>query len=379
MSGYVSRKTGTSSHFMNSVLSALRLQLSSHAGPQPGLCVLRDLSPTGKLMLEAGLQLSVAPAMALVFCAVGIGGWLRSRLRWHCCCCPQNADGGNGAHHGTGGGSGGDHAEGSVVPVPTGAPSSSPTATRTASGRSTPTSPTAGTHGSAQTGGAGVGARACEVQPLAIAIAPVAPRRLCAPRDLETAAREAAPPTPTPTLTPTLRGRLLVAAIQYALLANSVFLIDAVKLVHCVPVPGAPPGQRNLFLEPSLVCDRAGWQAPYVVLLFVVGMVVVVLVPLAAWWAREPPVATPDFPSPPPTPTASGLRQALLNGSPEAPVSPREDVRPHCNYAARRLRDDLKLAVHVALVAPYRRKYWFTTLWETVLLLQRMVRDQRLG
>jgi hypothetical protein len=61
-----------SSKLTSILLSVLRME-SPHTNSGPGMCALRRLTSTGKVALEAGLQLSVALAMVAVYLCVRAG------------------------------------------------------------------------------------------------------------------------------------------------------------------------------------------------------------------------------------------------------------------------------------------------------------------
>jgi hypothetical protein len=138
----------------------------------------------------------------------------------------------------------------------------------------------------------------------------------------------------------THRAKLVTAAVNYGLTAYATLTVAAVKMLHCVWVPGTPPSERRLFVRGSRVCDYTGWQAPYVLLVALLAAVPLML-PLVALWSRRP--TRNDIES---------MRQL------------REYDSPHD------LRDDVRLGVKRALVDPYLSKaFW----WEAVLMTQRLV------
>ncbi len=62
------------------------------------------------------------------------------------------------------------------------------------------------------------------------------------------------------------RTKLVTAAVNFGLTAYATLTVAAVKMLHCVWVPGTPLDQRRLFVRGSVVCSYSGWQAPYILL-----------------------------------------------------------------------------------------------------------------
>jgi hypothetical protein len=87
-------------------------------------------------------------------------------------------------------------------------------------------------------------------------------------------------------LAPPKHAALVRAAANFGLSAYATLTLGAVKMLHCVAVPGTPPHQRRLFIRASVVCDYTGWQLPWVVLLCALAATPLML-PLAAAWARR--------------------------------------------------------------------------------------------
>jgi hypothetical protein len=129
-----------------------------------------------------------------------------------------------------------------------------------------------------------------------------------------------------------LRARLVTAAVNFGLTAYATLTVACVKLLHCVHVPGTPPGARSLFIQGPLACGYGGWQGVYLAMLG--GLVCVPPgVGLAARWALRA------------TPTTLSTSSALVN--------------------------DVRLGTRRALVDTYTgRWYW----WEAALMVQRLVR-----
>ena len=83
------------------------------------------------------------------------------------------------------------------------------------------------------------------------------------------------------------RAKLVTASVNFGLTAYATLTVAAIKMLHCVWVPGTPLTQRRLFVRASVVCSFSGWQAPYV-LLVVLLVTVPALLPFAAAWSRKP-------------------------------------------------------------------------------------------
>lgn len=136
--------------------------------------------------------------------------------------------------------------------------------------------------------------------------------------------------TVAPSLAPSLglgrRAKLVTASVNFGLTAYATLTVAAIKMLHCVWVPGTSPEERRLFVHASVVCHFSGWQAPYVVLV-VLLVAVPALLPFAAAWSRR------------------------VGGS--------------------AWDNDVRLGVRRALVDCYHPKaYW----WEAALMAQRLVR-----
>jgi hypothetical protein len=137
------------------------------------------------------------------------------------------------------------------------------------------------------------------------------------------------------------RAKLVTAAVNYCLTAYATLTVAAVKMLHCVWVPGTPTHQRRLFIEGDRVCNYLGWQVPYILLVALLAAVPAVL-PLIAAWSRRP--------------TRNDI---------ESMRDLREYDSPHP------LADDIRLGVKRALVDPYVHSAFY---WEAVLMTQRLVR-----
>ncbi len=79
--------------------------------------------------------------------------------------------------------------------------------------------------------------------------------------------------------------RLTTAAVNFALTAYGSVTLGAMKLMHCVHVPGTPVDQQRLFIAGDVVCNFAGWQLPLVALLGLLAGVPLAL-PFVAAWSR---------------------------------------------------------------------------------------------
>ena len=124
------------------------------------------------------------------------------------------------------------------------------------------------------------------------------------------------------------RAMLVSAAMNFSLTAYATLTAAAVKMLHCVWVPGTPPSQRRLYIRGSVVCDYGGWQAGYLIL--VALLVAAPLgVGLLSSWAKNA--------------TRSGTPSLLL---------------------------DVRLGLQRSLVLTYKESvYW----WEGLLMVQRLV------
>jgi hypothetical protein len=85
----------------------------------------------------------------------------------------------------------------------------------------------------------------------------------------------------------TQRAKLVTASVNFGLTAYATLTVAALKMLHCVWVPGTPASERRLFVRGSVVCDFSGWQAPYIVLVAIL-VAIPVLLPLVAAWSRRP-------------------------------------------------------------------------------------------
>jgi hypothetical protein len=129
--------------------------------------------------------------------------------------------------------------------------------------------------------------------------------------------------------------------VNYGLTAYATLTVAAVKMLHCVWVPGTPAHQRRLFIQGDRVCDYRGWQAPYVLLVSILAAIPILL-PLVAAWSRRP--TRKDIQS----------MQRLMQHVGPPPLA-----------------DDIRLGVKRALVDPYVPAAFY---WEAVLMTQRLVR-----
>jgi hypothetical protein len=149
---------------------------------------------------------------------------------------------------------------------------------------------------------------------------------------------------------PPRRALIVTAAVNYFLTAYSTFTVAAVKLMHCVSVPGTPPGSTaRLLIQGSLTCDLGGWRSLFVLVLVLLCLVPGVVLGAAAWAVRPPPSSGPPHAAAP------------VPASPSSPLlGPRRGL----------LVQDVQWGVRRALVDPYRGR-WYG--WEAVLMLQRLV------
>lgn len=128
------------------------------------------------------------------------------------------------------------------------------------------------------------------------------------------------------------RAMLVTAAVNFGLTAYATLTVAAVKMLHCVWVPGSPPYQRRLYIRGTVVCDYGGWQAGFLILVAVLAAAPVGLA-LVASWARH---AVPSY-------------------EPGGPT----------------LVQDVRLGVRRSLVDGYRESMFW---WEGSLMVQRLVR-----
>jgi hypothetical protein len=152
------------------------------------------------------------------------------------------------------------------------------------------------------------------------------------------------------------RARLVTAAVNFLLTAYATLTVAAVKLLHCVWVPGTPPDTRHLFIRASVPCHYGGWQAPYVVAVVVLAVVALAL-PLVARWASGMP----------PLPPSLHWSEAGDTATPTLTTR----LLPSTPAVGETLLMDVQSGVWRALVEPYSPKWYW---WESVLLLQRLVR-----
>ena len=82
-----------------------------------------------------------------------------------------------------------------------------------------------------------------------------------------------------------LHTRLVTAAVNFALTAYGSVTLAVMRLLHCVHVPGTPTGQQRLYIAGSVVCEYGGWQLPLVAVLVLLCCTPVVL-PWVATWSR---------------------------------------------------------------------------------------------
>ena len=159
-----------------------------------------------------------------------------------------------------------------------------------------------------------------------------------------------------------VRARLVGAAVNYLLSAYAVITSTVVTVLHCVTVPGAPPGTLWLFVDGSVRCDGSGWQRPVVI---AAVLALPLALPLLSSWAR-------------PRAAADGTcRTGACNGVSVADGSSLYDSdddagRTSPRYARpspSRVGQDVRWGVHRALSASYvPGMHW----WEAVLLVHRL-------
>jgi hypothetical protein len=78
------------------------------------------------------------------------------------------------------------------------------------------------------------------------------------------------------------RARLVGAAVNFGLTSYATLTVAALRMLHCVWVPGTAEGATRLFIRASLACDFRGWQAP------IVGVVGLLLAVPIGGWAPSP-------------------------------------------------------------------------------------------
>jgi hypothetical protein len=286
-----------------------------------GVCILRGLTANSKVAMEAGLQLSVAAAMAVLYVSVLVG----QRLCAPMCSRRSRARPGGRVHV--------------VLSLP--------------ESRRGLTRVTGETRESPQHGLQGDGYAALPDGPEPALI------DICVASDAGLEPRAAAPPPPVqgrdaprPPLTGPInqdmlrtRPKVVAAAVNFGLSAYATLTTAVFKLLHCVRVPGTPPHQRRLFIQGSVTCDYAGWQLP-LVMVVVVLTATPLLLPWVAAWSRRKPRHTP--------------RDASKGG---------EGGRRGC--CAGQVVADLRVGVRRALVETYTPGLFW---WEAVLMAQRLVR-----
>ena len=82
------------------------------------------------------------------------------------------------------------------------------------------------------------------------------------------------------------RAKLVTASVNFGLTAYATLTVAALKMLHCVWVPGTPLSERRLFIRGSVVCEYSGWQAPYILLVAFLVAIPATL-PFAAAWSRR--------------------------------------------------------------------------------------------
>jgi hypothetical protein len=73
------------------------------------------------------------------------------------------------------------------------------------------------------------------------------------------------------------RAKLVTAAVNFGLTAYATLTVAALKMLHCVWVPGTPLEERRLFVRASVVCNYSGWQVPYILLVAILVAIPAVL------------------------------------------------------------------------------------------------------
>jgi hypothetical protein len=80
-----------------------------------------------------------------------------------------------------------------------------------------------------------------------------------------------------------LRARLVCAAVNFSTSLYATLTLAAMKLLHCVSVPGAPAGTLWMFIDGTQRCRYLGWQAPLLVALAVLCAMPLALALVARW------------------------------------------------------------------------------------------------
>jgi hypothetical protein len=106
------------------------------------------------------------------------------------------------------------------------------------------------------------------------------------------------------------RAMLVTAAANFGLTAYATLTLAAVKLLHCVWVPGTPSNQRRLYIRGSTVCSYSGWQAGFIVLVAILIAAPVAVVWLATWSRRMVPPSASSLKKD----LRLGLKRALVDG-----------------------------------------------------------------
>lgn len=102
------------------------------------------------------------------------------------------------------------------------------------------------------------------------------------------------------------RAKLVTAAVNFGLTAYATLTVAALKMLHCVWVPGTPSEERRLFVQASVVCNYSGWQVPYILLVAILVAIPAVL-PFAAAWSCRPGGSVWD------TDVRLGVRRAVVD------------------------------------------------------------------
>ncbi len=347
------------------VLSLLRMHPPSMEAAV-GFCVLDDLTSTSKVALELTLQLCVALAMTIVYLCVPaslvarlLGWWEGLRLfvvrtlqpMLSCASAARRCWRHSNRAQGVGLGDPlvGDDCDRTPLTVSTRRHRDYATGSRgEAAGALVALASTPFRNSSAS----------ADAELGALDVPSTAPAGNSAAREAVVGLTVAAPTLATPPVHIRRTTKIVAAAVNFCLTAYSTLTVTAVKMLHCVPAPGASGASttQRLFIRGTWECDLAGWQAPYVILVLLLGLTPAVL-PFVAAWSRRP------WEEPPAQP-AQGDQLVGGNTPTSSPSSP---VRSGwCS-----LSHDARLGVRQALVESYvDERYW----WEAALMGQRLVR-----
>jgi hypothetical protein len=342
------------------VLSLLRMNPPSMESAV-GFCVLEDLTATSKVALELALQLGVAVAMTIVYLCIPAamvacleGSVLRLRLfvtrtlrkllqpvlncvTWRCC---RPRPGGARGMSDLLVGSDSDR-------TPLTAGSTPHRNYATGSGGST-TPSMARTSGG---GGPEFGTSAARDTELVVSSSDAA---ACAVDVL-------GPETAAATQSVSRRTKIVTAAANFGLTAYSSLIITTVKMLHCVetPNPLSATSSQRLFIRGTWECNLVGWQAPFVILLILLGVAPLVLARVAAWSRRPCGQSLPG----------TGVLEQPDSFAGYHPVGPTPATQAGYELWCR-VSHDARLGVRQALVESYvDERYW----WESALMGQRLV------